>query len=191
MEKKERTAAQQADLDARREKYKRRKGLVNLNTLTDEQKEFVRFVAVDNLPPVTAARMTGTNQYKVKAHRWKKKPAVMQAIAIARAEFAEANKMTKQKVMEGFAEAIDMARMRADPLAMISGWREVGKMCGFYEPTKTEIQISVNGQVQIDHLNALGDAELLKLADESIESGREPPLLEGVFEEVTATEGDE
>lgn len=47
-----------------------------------------------------------------------------------------------------------MAKIKADPLTMIAGWREVGKMCGFYEPTKAKIEVSVQGQVLIQRLNA-------------------------------------
>ena len=74
-----------------------------------------------------------------------------------------------------------MAKIKADPLTMIAGWREVGKMCGFYEPTKTKIEVSVQGQVLIQRLNAMSDEELLKLAE------GDPNVLEGevtVIEEV-------
>jgi hypothetical protein len=31
-------------------------------------------------------------------------------------------------------EAIDRARVRADPAAQIAAWREIGKMLGYYAP---------------------------------------------------------
>jgi len=78
-------------------------------------------------------------------------------------------------------ESIEMAKIKADPLTMIAGWREVGKMCGFYEPTKAKIEVSVQGQVLIQRLNAMSDEELLKLAE------GDPNVLEG---EVTVIEDD-
>ena len=102
-------------------------------------------------------------------------PKVIAAIAEERAEYARASGMTKQKVVEGFSEAIDLARIKADPIAMIAGWREIGKMCGFYEATKTEIKVSVQGQVLIQRLNSMSDEELLVLAE------GDPSALEGEF----------
>jgi hypothetical protein len=52
-------------------------------------------------------------------------------------------------------------------------------MCGFYEPTKAKIEVSVQGQVLIQRLNAMSDEELLKLAE------GDPNVLEG---EVTVIE---
>ena len=51
---------------------------------------------------------------------------------------------------------------------MIAGWREVGKMCGFYEPTRTRVEVSVNGQVMVQRLNAMTDAELLELTQQEV-----------------------
>lgn len=48
---------------------------------------------------------------------------------------------------------------------MVSGWREIGKMCGFYEPTKTKVEVSVNGRVMVERINAMSDEELLRLAE--------------------------
>ena len=50
-----------------------------------------------------------------------------------------------------------MARIKADPIAMIAGWREIGKMCRFYEATRAKIEVSVQGQVLIQRLNTMSD----------------------------------
>ena len=46
-------------------------------------------------------------------------------------------------------------------------------MCGFYEPTKTKIEVSVQGKVLIERLNTLSDEELLQIAE------GDPTILEG------------
>ena len=92
--------------------------------------------------------------------------------------------MTRQRVMEGLLEAVEMAKIQADPTAMIAGWREVGKMCGYYEPVKKQIDVNITGNVVMERLNRLSDADLLKLIEDQTTSA-----LEGEFIEVA--EGDE
>jgi len=84
--------------------------------------------------------------------------------------------MDRKQVMEGFKEAIEMAKLMADPTAMISGWREIGKMCGYYAPVETKVKIDITGNVTMTRLTQMSDAELLEL----IEKGKpavDTPLL--------------
>ena len=75
-----------------------------------------------------------------------------------------------------------MARTKADPIAMVGAWREIGRMCGFYEPTRTEVKVSVDGQVVLQQLQSMSDDDLLKLISEESEANK--LALEGEFEEV-------
>ena len=125
--------------------------------LTEQQRLFVKHLVHDKLNQTAAARQAGFNQPGTSAHALMRNPKVLAAIAEERLEYAKASGMTKQKVIEGFSEAIDLARIKADPIAMIAGWREIGKMCGFYEATKTKIEVSVQGQVLIQRLNTMSD----------------------------------
>lgn len=132
--------------------------------LTDKQLMFVKYLVHDNLPRGAAGRMAGYSQAQ-QVTALLKNPKVIKAIAEARAEYASTTGMTRQKVIDGFVEAIDLGRIKGDPLAMVSGWREIGKMCGFYEPTKTKVEVSVNGRVMVERINAMSDEELLRLAE--------------------------
>ena len=143
--------------------------------LTEKQRMFVHHLVHDKLNQTAAARQAGFSQPGTAANALMKNPKVLAAIAEERAEYARASGMTKQKVIEGFSEAIDLARIKADPIAMIAGWREIGKICGFYEATKTKIELSVQGQVLIQRLNSMSDEELLALAE------GDPSVLEGEF----------
>ena len=49
---------------------------------------------------------------------------------------------------------------------MIAGWREVRKMCGYYEPVKKQIDVNITGNVVMERLNRLSDADLLKLIED-------------------------
>lgn len=139
--------------------------------LTERQRRFVTYFVHEQMTQTAAARAAGFAGAGPAAVELMKHPKIIAAIAEERATYAAASGVTKQKVIDGFLESIDMGRMKADPLAMIAGWREVGKMCGFYEPTKKQVEISVNGQVLVQRLNSMTDEELLALADGSILEG--------------------
>lgn len=145
--------------------------------LTAKQRLFVQFHVEQRMTPSAAARMAGYTGASMGQTAWQlmRHPKIQKAIAELREEYAIASRMTKQQVIDGFMEAINMGRVMSDPVAMISGWREIGKMCGFYEPTKTKVEVSVEGKVLIERLNTMSDAELLQLA------GGDKSVLEGEF----------
>lgn len=144
--------------------------------LTEMQRLFVVNMAEHGMTQTAAARGAGFNQPGTAALELLKLPKIQQAIREKRAEYAAASQVTKKMVIDGFLESINMAKIKADPLTMVAGWREVGKMCGFYEATKTKLDISVNGQVMIQRLNGMSDEELLKLAE------GDTSVIEGDFE---------
>jgi len=126
--------------------------------------EYVKNVAAGMLPS-TAARAAGYKNVTQAVKRLTKKPATVAAVLREKNRTAEKNDMNRKRVMDGFLEAIGAARQQSDPLAMISGWREIAKMCGYYEATKHRVEISVNGQVMHTQMQTMSDAELLKLAE--------------------------
>ena len=172
--KKSRSNVSQApeNLPNRRESAKN--GVLNPDApLTEMQRQFVVNLVDHQMSQTAAARAAGAAQPGTAAHDWMRHPKIERAIAERRAEYAAASRVTKKRVIDGFLESIEMAKIKADPLTMIAGWREVGKMCGFYEPTKAKIEVSVQGQVLLQRLNGLSDEELLKLAE------GDPNVLEG------------
>jgi phage terminase small subunit len=164
--KKSRSNVSQApeNLPNRRESAKN--GVLNPDApLTEMQRQFVAYFVDQQMTQTAAARAAGFAQPGTAANQMMQHPKIERAIAERRAEYAAASQVTKKKVIDGFLESIEMAKIKADPLTMIAGWREVGKMCGFYEPSKAKIEVSVNGQVLIQRLNTLSDEELLKIAE--------------------------
>lgn len=78
---------------------------------------------------------------------------------------AEAHlKMDREKVLDGFMEAVEMAKIQADPEVMIQGWREIGRLCGYYAPEVKKIQLDVNHKRLMSQFETLTDEELLKIA---------------------------
>ena len=153
--------------------------------LTSRMKEFVKLWAQGETI-LSAALRAGYNDGGTYAYRLAKDPAILKIYHREKEAYAAAVGMTRQKVMEGLLEAVEMSKIQADPTAMIAGWREVGKMCGYYEPVKKQIDVNITGNVVMQRLNKLSDAELLKLIETETANA-----LEGEFVEVLGDDEDE
>jgi hypothetical protein len=69
--------------------------------------------------------------------------------------------LDKQRVLEGLLQAIEAARLRGDPAAMIRGWSEIGRMCGSYDaPQAAKVDTNIVHKRHIQHLETLPDEEL-------------------------------
>lgn len=142
--------------------------------LTDLQKAFVKAWA-EGESITSACVKVGYSDHKL-AYRLARMPNVLKLRAEYAAKYEEAAQMSRKKVMDGFLEAIEMAKLMAEPANMIAGWREIGKMCGYYAPVETRVKLDVTGNVTMTNLVQMTDAELLEL----IEKQKNTPLLEDV-----------
>lgn len=95
-------------------------------------------------------------------------PRFQAVVAIERQKNAKVVEMTREKVMNGMLEAVDMARVQADPHAMIKAWTEIGRMCGYYAPDVKKIEVSVSAKRLVDKFETMSDEELLKYAEKDI-----------------------
>jgi phage terminase small subunit len=111
------------------------------------------------------------------AYKLVRHPTVLRMYNEEKVKYEQAAQMTRKKVMDGLLEAVEMAKLMAEPASMIAGWREIGKMCGYYEPVKKTIDVNVTGNVVMERLNRLSDAELLKLITQEVSSVVEQELL--------------
>lgn len=99
-----------------------------------------------------------------KARQALERPYVQDMIAEERAGTARDHKITRKMVIEGLKEAIDMSRTMAEPAIMVAGWREIGKMCGFYEAVKVKVDVTSGGVSLSQKIMGMSDADLLRLA---------------------------
>ena len=65
--------------------------------------------------------------------------------------------------MAGLLEAVNQAREQENPMAMISGLRELGKMMGFYAVETTRVDVNIERQAAQNRMASMTDAELLTL----------------------------
>ena len=133
--------------------------------LTDKQRQFVKFWAEgDSIP--NAMQRAGYNEQPSYGYRMAKMPNILALYNEEKRLYEEASQMTRKRVMDMLVDAYDMAKLMSEPASMVSAAREVGKMCGYYEPVKTQVNVTVNGQVSIDRMSRLSDDELLKIIEQ-------------------------
>jgi phage terminase small subunit len=139
----------------------------NEGKLNERQRLFVTNYVVRGMSQKEAAKAAGYNGSRGSVQKLISYPKIEQAIKTEQKAFEQALQVSRQEVVEGLKEAIDMARVKADPLSMVAGWREVAKICGYYEPVKHKVEVSMNGQVLMHQITAMSDEDLLKLADQN------------------------
>jgi hypothetical protein len=91
-------------------------------------------------------------------------PNVAKALKESQAAYAMAAELSKKDVMDMLKEAYDMAKLMSEPASMVAAAREIGKMCGYYEPKKVDLTISTTGRQKIEMLS---DEDLFKLMEEA------------------------
>jgi len=134
--------------------------------LSAQQKRFVECI-MQGKNQVMAARIAGYASPSTMGAQVMNSPKVEAAIKYLYKKHEAAADVSRKKVMDGFLEAIDMARMQADCTNMIAGWREIGRMCGYYAPEVKKIDINITAKRVIDKMETLSDSELLKMIEES------------------------
>ena len=142
-----------------------------VDQLSPSQRAFIKYVAEGD-SGTTAAIRAGVKETSARAvaSQWRSLPVVREQIAIAQRQYAESVQMTKKRVMEMHQEAFDMAKLMSEPATMVSAAREIGKLCGYYEPKKLEVNLSVDGAVQLEKMNKLTDAQLLEIINKGAQT---------------------
>lgn len=150
-----------------------------LLSLTDRQKIFIDCM-LKGQNQTNAARSAGYANPGVEANRMMRNPKVREAMTYLHKKHERSVQMTRRQVMEGFKEAIDMARIQGESNTMVNGWREIGRMCGYYAPEVKKIDVNITAKRAIDKLETLTDAELMEMIedDNSIIEGEAMEVLD-------------
>ncbi len=75
---------------------------------------------------------------------------------------SERLRVSREKVISMLLTSFELAKQRGEPAAMVSASRELGRLLGYYEPIKAQIDLSPGDGYQM-RLQAMSDAELLAL----------------------------
>lgn len=134
--------------------------------LTEKQRNFGKFWGQGET--ISSASIRAGYATSAIGYNLARRPQIVAIYEAEKAAYEASAGMTRKRVMDGLLEAVDMAKLMAEPASMVSGWREIGRMCGYYEPIRKTLDITVNGNVTMERMNRLSDAELLKLIEEKI-----------------------
>ena len=142
--------------------------------LTDMQKLFVKNWAQGESIS-TAMFRAGYVDGPSYGYRMAVMPNVLVLYEAEKRAYEEAAQMSRKKVMDMLVKAYDHAELAQEPASMVSAAREIGKMCGYYEPVRHKVDVSVNGTVIHKRMSSMSDAELLAL----ITGGKALEAIEG------------
>jgi len=131
--------------------------------LTEKQKLFVKNWAEGDSLSSAALRAGYAGSNASLCYRMAKMPNVLALKAEYELKWEQDNQMSRRRVMDGMLEAIEMAKLMAEPATMIQGWKTIGQLCGYFAPVQHQVKVDVTGNVIIDKLNSMSDAELLKI----------------------------
>lgn len=90
-------------------------------------------------------------------------PDVKEAIQKRQAHSAQKFEIRREQAVQGILNAIDLAIARQNPQAQIAGWKEIGKMLGFYEVENHTVVMNVAEEALRAQYEAMTDEELLQL----------------------------
>jgi hypothetical protein len=155
--------------------------LPDRTSLTKKQVEFLAvYTACAFLPMKEICRQAQVTPAQVA--KWKLgSPGFRRQLDIEHNRTQRAAGMSRKDVLKGILEAIELAKDQRQPSSMIAGWKEVGRMCGFYEPERREITLSVDKKEFIRDLKNMSTQQLLEAA------ALREDTIEGDFEVVEDT----
>lgn len=132
-----------------------------MSSLTPDEEKLIYNIEVLGMTQTRAAELSGVPTSALQ------RADVKFAREKLRQHVREKTQITREDVVAGLQEAIEMSRVITDPMAMIAAWRETAKILGYDKPA--EINVIISGDVkEIRRLiKALPEQELLRLADES------------------------
>ena len=100
------------------------------------------------------------------SNRLLKNEKIRAELAARRAETAQRTALDRDRVIQELRAAVEVARTKGDASAMVAGWREIGRMLGYYEPESRRVELHVGPSRLARVLGTMPDRELLHLIDD-------------------------
>lgn len=89
------------------------------------------------------------------------KPDIRAVLQAKQGVLAKELEITRQGVVKGFLEAVEMGRQQQNPGAMVSALREIAKMLGFHAPEVKRVELTATVHGAYQDLSSWSDAQLL------------------------------
>ena len=95
------------------------------------------------------------------AHETTTKPYIHAVLQARQAAMAKELQITRQGVIRGLLDAVEMGREQQNPSAMVGALREVAKILGFFAPEVKRVELSARQNGVYQDLASWSDAQLL------------------------------
>ena len=96
------------------------------------------------------------------AHENLTKPDIQAVLQARQAAMAKELQITRQGVIRGLLDAVEMGRLQQNPGAMVSALREVSKMLGFNAPEVKRVELTATQHGAYQDLSSWSDAQLFE-----------------------------
>lgn len=132
--------------------------------LSNAEQSFLYNLEVLGLSTLRAAELAGLGSpYNVL-----KKPHMIAARAQYRDSVRGSMDFTRDDVIYGIKEAVDQAKVMADPMAQIAGWREIAKLKGHDKTPNINITLTGTVEDMRRQLQGMSTDALLRMAGDNI-----------------------
>jgi hypothetical protein len=125
--------------------------------LTQEEAQLIHNIEVIGLPLKKAAELAGVGVALAL------QPHIMQARELVRKQVRGNVAITKEDVVFGVRDAIDRAKIIAEPATEIRGWEVISKLLGYDAPQKIDINVRETISVVQQQMRSLPDDKLVEL----------------------------
>jgi len=150
--------------------------------LADNEQALLHAHVVIGLPIARAAELAGVKPSS--AYVIMKRPHVMLAAEKLRLIQRGRTEWTRDDVVAGLADAIDQAKVMADPMAQIAGFREIAKLKGYDKTPNINLHLTGTPDQIKKQMAALPTADLLALSSND-------DVLDADFYRVDTSDGDD
>lgn len=124
--------------------------------LTEDEVNFVYNTEILGLPARKAAAMAGMPVGRIAS------PHIIQSRELAKKALRGAMQITREDIVHGYMEAVQMAKQLADPLTMIVGYEKTAKLLGLEAPQRVDINVSASIEVAQARVKTMSDADLVQ-----------------------------
>lgn len=136
--------------------------------LTPRQARFVDEYLVDANGTQAAIRAGySASGARVAAHRLLTNVAISSRLEARQKADATRLSVTRENVLQRLLDAFDVAKEEREPAAMVAAARELGKLLGFYAPTRVEASLDVKELAARGQFEKMTDAQLYALIGDS------------------------
>ena len=71
--------------------------------------------------------------------------------------------MSRERLLMELQNAAALAKEKREPMAMVTAWREIAKICGFYQPERVRVAVDLSGQGEQALMKSMTDSELMAI----------------------------